>query len=139
MNFTPNRRDRSRSRAGSIPSRSIDWSREARAALRASDVARAGGKTFDLVGPEVLRDRELVERTAAALGRTVEIGAIPVALARFAAALRTRLAGPGFSPDAIDVITADTELPVGAAAELGVELSGVDEMIAASIKSQGDA
>ena len=111
----------------------------ARAALRASDVARAGGKTFDLVGPEVLRDRELVERTAAALGRTVEIGAIPVALARFAAALRTRLAGPGFSPDAIDVITADTELPVGAAAELGVELSGVDEMIAASIKSQGDA
>jgi len=110
----------------------------ARSALRATAIDVASGKTLDLVGPEVLPDRELVERTAAALGRTVKIGSIPVALVRLGAALRTRLAGPGFSPDAIDVITADTKLPTGAAAELGVELTAVDEMIAAAIESQED-
>ena len=111
----------------------------ARAALRACAPDVATGRTLDLVGPEVLPDRELVERTAAALGTTVKIGAIPVALARLGAALRTRLGGPGFSPDAVDVITADTELPTGAAAELGLELTGVDEMIAACIEQAEDA
>ncbi len=109
------------------------------AALRATDRERATGRTLDLVGPEVVRERELVERTARALGRPVSIRSVPIALARFAAALRTRLAGPGFSPDAIEVITADTALEPTAAAELGIELTPVDEMIRSGVVRGGNA
>jgi hypothetical protein len=51
--------------------------------------------------------------------------------------LRTRLAGPGFSPDAIDVITADTELDAGPAAKaLGIELTPLDAAIRASVQEE---
>ena len=43
-------------------------------------------------------------------------------------------AGPGFSTDALEVITADTRLdPQPAASELGIELTGIDEMIKNSL------
>ena len=45
-----------------------------------------------------------------------------------------RIAGPGFSVDALEVITADTRLdPRPAAAELGIHLTGIDEMIKKSV------
>lgn len=101
----------------------------ARAIVAAAAPGRADGRVLDLVGPEVVRNHELVCRLADALGRTVSVRAVPVGVLRVLAGLRTRLLGPGFSPDALDVIVADTSLPSGAAAELGVALTGVAEMI----------
>ena len=101
----------------------------ARAALYAARSDVASGRVLDLVGPEALAERELIERTARLLGREVSIRALPIGLARGAAALRTRIAGPGFSPDAIEVITANTSRPPVAAAELGLELASVDQML----------
>jgi hypothetical protein len=49
-------------------------------------------------------------------------------------AIRQRIGKPGFSPDALDVITADTRLnPQPAASALGIELTGIDEMIKNSL------
>ena len=49
-------------------------------------------------------------------------------------AIRQRIGKPGFSRDALDVITADTRLdPQPAASALGIELTGIDEMIKNSL------
>jgi hypothetical protein len=51
--------------------------------------------------------------------------------------IRQRIGKPGFSRDALDVITSDTSLnPQPAASALGIELTGIDEMIKNSV-SQG--
>jgi len=89
---------------------------------------------LDLVGPVSLPDRELVERAAGLLGRQVRISSIPKGLLSFMLAIRQRVWGPGFSPDVVDVITADTRLdPQPAASELGIQLTGIDEMIKRSL------
>jgi uncharacterized protein YbjT (DUF2867 family) len=106
----------------------------ARAAIAASKSSVATNRTLDLVGPVSLPERELVERAARALGHEVRVGSISKGLLSFALAIRQRVAGPGFSPDAVDVITADTRLdPQPAASELGIRLTGIDEMIENSL------
>ena len=49
-------------------------------------------------------------------------------------AIRRRVWGPGFSPDVVEVITANTRLDSRpAASELGIQLTGIDEMIKRSL------
>ena len=106
----------------------------ARAALAASEPSLAPNQTLDLVGPVSLPERDLVERAARLLGRHVRISSIPKGLLSFVLAIRRLVAGPGFSPDAVEVITADTHLdPQPAAAALGIRLTGIDEMIKNSL------
>ncbi len=106
----------------------------ARAAIAASKSSVATNRTLDLVGPVSLPDRELVERAAGLLGRRVRVNSIPKGLLSFLLAIRQRVWGPGFSPDVIEVITADTRLdPQPAASELGIHLTGIDEMIKKSL------
>jgi len=106
----------------------------ARAALAATQPSVASNRTLDLVGPVSLPERELVERAARLLGRQVRVSSIPKGLLSFMLAIRQRVSGPGFSPDAVEVITANTRLdsrPV--ASELGIHLTGIDEMIKRSL------
>lgn len=111
----------------------------ARAAIAAAQPSVARNRTLDLVGPVSLPERELVERAARLLGHQVRISSIPKGLLSFALAIRQRvflqrLFGPGFSRDALEVITADTRLdPRPAASELGIQLTGIDEMIQNSL------
>jgi NADH dehydrogenase len=106
----------------------------ARAALAATHPSIASNRTLDLVGPVSLPERELVERAARQLGREVRISSVPKGLLSFALAIRQRFSGPGFSPDAVEVITADTHLdPQPAASELGIRLTGIDDMIKNSL------
>jgi len=106
----------------------------ARAAIIAAQPSVARNRTLDLVGPVSLPERELVERTARLLGHQVRISSIPKGLLSRMLAIRQRFAGPGFSPDVIEVITADTRLdPQPAANELGIHLTGIDEMIQSSL------
>ena len=106
----------------------------ARAAIAASKSSVARNRTLDLVGPVSLPDRELVERAARSLGRQVRVNSIPKGLLSFLLAIRRRVFGPGFSPDAIEVITANTRLDSQpAASELGIRLTGIDEMIEKSL------
>ena len=106
----------------------------AHAAMAAAEPAVAINRTLDLVGPVSLTERELVERAARLLGRQVRISSIPKRLLSFVLSIRQRMFGPGFSPDVLEVITADTRLDPGpAAAELGIHLTGIDEMIKNSL------
>ena len=106
----------------------------ARAALAATEPAVACNRTLDLVGPVSLPERELVERAACVLGHQVRVSSIPKGLLSFALAIRQRVSGPGFSRDAVEVITADTRLDSGpAATELGIHLTGIDDMIKNSL------
>lgn len=106
----------------------------ARAAIVAAQPSVAPNRILDLVGPVSLPERELVERAARLLGHAVRISSIPKGLLSFALAIRQRFSGPGFSPDALEVITADTRLDPGPAAdELGIRLTGLDEMIQNSL------
>lgn len=106
----------------------------ARAALAATQPSVADDRTLDLVGPVSLPDRELVERAAKRLGRTVKISSIPKGLLKFGLTLRGRSNGPGFSLAVLEVITADTRLdPQPAASALGIRLTGIDEMIQNSL------
>ena len=106
----------------------------ARAALAATKLSVANNLVLELVGPVSLPEREIVERAARLLGRQVRIGSIPKYWASLGLAIRQRLGKPGFSRDALDVITADTGLdPQPAASALGIELTGIDEMIKNSL------
>jgi uncharacterized protein YbjT (DUF2867 family) len=101
------------------------------AAMRASV---ANNLTLDLVGPVSLPERELVERAARLQGCEVQIASIPKGLLSLALAIRERIGVRGFSPDVLEVVTADTRIdPQLAANEIGIQLTGIDEMIRASL------
>jgi hypothetical protein len=69
------------------------------------------------------------------LGHEVRVSSIPKGLLSFALAIRQRVAGPGFSPDAVEVITASTRVDSRpAVSELGIHLTGIDEMIKKSLE-----
>jgi uncharacterized protein YbjT (DUF2867 family) len=104
------------------------------AVLTATEPTVAKNLTLDLVGPVSLPERELVERAACLTGRQVRIGSIPKTLLSCLLAIRERFAKPGFSRDALEVITADTRMdPQPAAAKIGIQLTGIDEMIQSSL------
>jgi uncharacterized protein YbjT (DUF2867 family) len=104
------------------------------AVIAATQATIASNLTLDLVGPVSLLERKLVERAAGLMGRKVRIGSIPRTLLSLALAIRQRVGKPGFSRDVLDVITADTSLdPQPAALELGIQLTGIDEMIRNSL------
>jgi NADH dehydrogenase len=106
----------------------------ARAAIAASQPSVASNRTLDLVGPVSLPERELVERAARLLGHEVRVSSIPKGLLSFMLGIRQRVSRPGFSPDAVEVITANTRLDSRpAASELGIHLTGIDEMIKKSL------
>lgn len=104
------------------------------AVVAATQPSVASALTLDLVGPISLPERELVERAARLLGREVRIGSIPKNLLSLVLAIRQRISSPGFSRDVLEVITADTHLdPQPASCKLGIQLTGIDEMIRSSL------
>jgi uncharacterized protein YbjT (DUF2867 family) len=106
----------------------------ARAAMQASDFSVANNQTLDVVGPISLPDREIVVRAAQLMGHQIQIRCVPKGLARLGLAIRQLAGRPGFSLDALEVITADTNLdPQPAASVLGIHLTGIDEMIKNSL------
>ncbi len=106
----------------------------AKAAVLATEPSVAAYLTLDLVGPVSLTERELVQRAARLLGREVRIGSIPKRPLCLVLAIRQYIARPGFSRDALQVITADTDLdPQPASRTLGIQLTGLDEMIKDSL------
>jgi NADH dehydrogenase len=83
----------------------------------------------ELVGPEPIEYRALVERAARTAGTTVSLGAMPIGSAKVGAWLRSRLKGGGVTPTVIDVITQDEVAEKNADAELGITLTPLDETL----------
>ncbi len=85
--------------------------------------------TYELAGPERIAYRELVERAAERLGKSIRIRGIPVFLAKLGAALTSRLRG-GITPAVIDVITTDEAVHENADKALGITLTPLEATLA---------
>ena len=90
----------------------------------------AGVHTHELVGPEPLRYRELLERTAQLLGRTIDVHSTPIRLAKLGAGLAGLFRTGGMTPDVIDVITSDEAVGQNADGDLGIRLTPLADTLA---------
>ena len=100
------------------------------AVLRCCARPAAGMQTHELVGPEALRYRELLERTAHLLGRTIDVRSTPIWLARLGAGLAGMVRTGGMTRDVIDVITSDESVDRNADADLGIRLTPLSDTLA---------
>ena len=92
--------------------------------------------TYELAGPERISYRDLVSLAAELLGRTVQIRAVPIWLARLGAAIGSRLRGGGITPTVVNVITADEEVSDNADKALGIELTPLRDTLAKILETQ---
>lgn len=107
----------------------------AAAANLAADPDRVRNLTLELAGPTIVAHREMILRAARLADRQIRICSVPKVLVKTALAIRERVAPAGFSTDALEVITTDTQLdPAPAATRLGIQLTGLDEMIRHSLE-----
>ncbi len=107
----------------------------AQAALAATRHEIAPGATLDLVGPDAVRDHEILERTAQRAGRPLRIRSMPIALLRAILTVQGLFKSGGFSAEVLDVITADTKMDAAPAANaLGLRLTGLDAMISQGLE-----
>jgi NADH dehydrogenase len=95
----------------------------------------SGVTTHELVGPQSIPYRELIQKTAIMLGKEVEVGSVPVLMAKIGAALTSTLKGGGITPTVIDVITSDEVVEQNADSALGLTLSTLDETLQRIIKA----
>jgi len=95
----------------------------------------SGVTTHELVGPQSIPYRELIQKTANMLGKKVEVGSVPVLMAKIGAALTSTLKGGGITPTVIDVITSDEVVEQNADGALGLTLSTLDETLQRIIKA----
>ena len=110
--------------------RPLDVDDLCRAILGCCEQPPPGVRTCDLVGPETLTHRELIERTADRLGREVRIRSTPVWLARLAAGLAGLVRTGGLTAAVIDVITSDEAVERNADGELGITLTPLSDTLA---------
>lgn len=103
--------------------RPLDVDDLSRAILRCCAMPDPGVRVYELVGPEPVTYRDVVERTAALAGRTVAIRSAPVWLARLGAAIAGWRQRGGMTPTVIDVITSNEHVHENAAAALGITLT----------------
>jgi len=116
--------------------RPLDVDDLARATLRACERDVASRLTLDLVGPEALRQCDLVARAGRARGREVGVRSLPTGLLRALLKLRGRVSGPGFSVDALEVILDDDDVdPAPATRALGIELTPLAQTIERSLEN----
>ncbi len=89
----------------------------------------SGVSTHELVGPESIPYRDLIKRTAQMMGKEVEVGSVPVLMAKIGAAITSTLKEGGITPTVIDVITSDEIVDKNADDDLGLELSTVEQTL----------
>ena len=99
------------------------------AVLRCCRQPAGGVRTCELVGPTMLSQRELLQRTAQLLGRELSIRSTPVWLARLAARLAGLVRSGGLTPAVIDVITSEEAVRRNADGDLGVDLTPLSDTL----------
>lgn len=80
-------------------------------------------KLYELVGPEPISYRDLIQKTASMMNNKVEIGSVPIAIAKLVAAISSRIKGGGITPTVIDVITMDEVVANNSDGELNITLT----------------
>ena len=110
--------------------RPLDVDDLCRSILGCCERSASGVRTCELVGPETVTNRELIERTADRLGREVSFRSTPIWLARLGAGLAALARSGGMTPAVIDVITSDEAVDRNADGELGVSLTPLSDTLA---------
>jgi len=80
-------------------------------------------KLYELVGPEPISYRDLIQKAASMMNNEVEIGSVPITIAKLVAAISSRVKGGGITPTVIDVITMDEVVDKNADGELNITLT----------------
>ncbi len=78
---------------------------------------------YELVGPEPISYRDLIQKTGSMMNNNVEIGSVPIFLAKLVASISSRIKGGGITPTVIDVITMDEVVADNADGELNISLT----------------
>lgn len=121
---------------GTYTMRPLDTDDLSNALLKICLEPAQGVRTLELVGPEPVRYCDLIKRTAIAQGKEVEVGSIPVWVAKLGAAITSTLKGGGITPTVIDVITSDEVVSENADTQLGIQLTPLDETIKKIVTSE---
>lgn len=108
---------------GNYSMRPLDIDDLNQAILNCCENKKSGAALYELVGPEPITYRDLIKRTAAMLDKEVEIGSIPIFVAKLGARVTSLIKGGGISPIVIDVITMDEVVNKNADQDLGVSLT----------------
>jgi uncharacterized protein YbjT (DUF2867 family) len=85
-----------------------------------------GQVTHELVGPESIAYRDIIKKTAELMGKTVEVGKVPVLVAKIGSAIVSTLKGGGMTPTVIDVITQDEVVETNADKAIGITLTSLE-------------
>ena len=99
------------------------------AILRCCESQSAGTTSHELAGPETISYRELIARTAKLLGREIQVGYMPIWLAKLGAAIGSTLRGGGITATVIDVITKDEVIQTNADSALGISLTALQSTL----------
>lgn len=83
----------------------------------------------ELVGPTPVKYRDLISQSAKAMGKAVEVGAVPILPAKIMSAVVSTFKGGGMSPTVIDVITMDEVVAQNADQALDLQLTSLEDTI----------
>lgn len=108
---------------GKYSMRPLDIDDLNQAILNCCNSGSTEAKLYELVGPEPINYRDLIQKTASMMNNNVEIGSLPVAIAKLVAAISSRIKGGGITPTVIDVITMDEVVASNADGELNITLT----------------
>ena len=78
---------------------------------------------YELVGPEPISYRDLIQKTGSMMNNNVEIGSVPIFLAKLVASISSSIKGGGITPTVIDVITMDEVVADNADGALNISLT----------------
>ncbi len=78
---------------------------------------------YELVGPEAINYCDLIQKTAMMMNNKVEIGSLPITLAKLLAAISSGVKGGGITPTVIEVITKDEVVASNADGALNISLT----------------
>lgn len=93
-------------------------------------------KLYELLGPEAISYRELIQKTASMMDSSVEITSIPIPIAKLLAAIKSRINGGGITPTVIDVITMNEAVTSNADSELNITLTPLQTTLEKILKQK---
>ena len=105
------------------------------AILRCCADTAGGVRTYELVGPTALSQRDLLLRTARLLGADLAVRSMPIPLAKLVAGCAGLVRTGGLTPAVIDVITAGETVGRNADEDLGIELTPLADTLARLVEA----
>ena len=111
---------------GNYSMRPLDIDDLNQAILNRCNSETTDAKLYELLGPEAISYRDLIQKTASMMNNKVEIKSVPVTIAKLLAAINSRIKSGGITPTVIDVITMDETVNSNADAELNITLTALN-------------